>query len=172
MKAFVATVVGPDRPGLMDTLSKTIEAAGGNWLESRMTHLGGHFAGIVRVEVADETQLLQTMNNIDGLTVTLHPDRPGLVGSPQELTLELVGQDRPGIVHQITAALARHSINIEDFSSEVESAPMSGEMLFSASITVGLPPACDLEALRAELEKIAEDLMCDFKFDSRAALHA
>ncbi|MCA9795721.1 MAG: glycine cleavage system protein R, partial [Candidatus Eremiobacteraeota bacterium] len=73
MKAFVATVVGPDRPGLMDTLSKTIEAAGGNWLESRMTHLGGHFAGIVRVEVADETQLLQTMNNIEGLSVTLHP---------------------------------------------------------------------------------------------------
>ncbi|MCA9793831.1 MAG: ACT domain-containing protein, partial [Candidatus Eremiobacteraeota bacterium] len=129
-------------------------------------------AGIVRVEVADETQLLQTMNNIEGLSVTLHPDQPGHVGSPQELTLELVGQDRPGIVHQITAALARHSVNIEDFSSEVESAPMSGEMLFSATITVGLPAGCELEALRAELEKIAEDLMCDFKFDSRAALHA
>ncbi len=166
MNAFVITVVGPDRPGLVDQLSEAIEKAGGNWLESRLAHLGGHFAGIVRAE--GPAELERALEAVADLKITVHPDQPEHEPPSQDLHLELVGQDRPGIVHQITAALARHRVNIEEFSSQRKSAPMAGGMLFSAQISVGLPANCDLDGLRRELEAIAEDLMCDFNFDAQA----
>ena len=43
--SLVLTFIGHDKPGLVNTLSETISAAGGSWLESRLAHLAGEFAG-------------------------------------------------------------------------------------------------------------------------------
>jgi len=51
--SFVLTIIGPDKPGLVERLSDTVTEHGGNWLESRMAHLGGQFAGILRVSVPE-----------------------------------------------------------------------------------------------------------------------
>ena len=75
--------------------------------------------------------------------------------------LGFVGQDRPGIVRQISHALARHGVNVEELSTECASAPMSGETLFKAQARLFVPPDCDLTVLRRELEKIAADLVVD-----------
>jgi glycine cleavage system regulatory protein len=53
---------------------------------------------------------------------------------------------------------------VEEFSSELVSAPMSGETLFRASARLQLPEGCDLAALRTGLEKIAADLLVDVSF--------
>jgi glycine cleavage system regulatory protein len=45
MTSLVLTVIGPDRPGLVEALAETIASYGANWLESRMSHLEGWFAG-------------------------------------------------------------------------------------------------------------------------------
>ena len=50
-KTLVLTFIADDRPGLVDRLSETVAAAGGNWLESRMAHLAEKFAGIAMVEI-------------------------------------------------------------------------------------------------------------------------
>ncbi len=47
MADLVLTLIGPDRPGLVEAVAEPIAAHGGNWLESRMAHLAGQFAGIV-----------------------------------------------------------------------------------------------------------------------------
>lgn len=75
--------------------------------------------------------------------------------------LEIIGSDRPGIVRDITSALARAGVNVEEFSSELVSAPMSGETLFKASARLQLPERCDVAALKCDLEKIAADLLVD-----------
>ena len=49
---LVLTVIGDDRPGLVEALAETIAAHEGNWLESRMSHLAGKFAGLLRVSVS------------------------------------------------------------------------------------------------------------------------
>ena len=54
MIALVLTLIGPDRPGIVDSVSEVVAAHGGNWLESRMAHLAGKFAGVLCVEVADD----------------------------------------------------------------------------------------------------------------------
>src|SRR5207248_361112 len=164
--SLVMTVIGRDRPGLVDSLAGLVAQYGGNWLESRMSRLGGQFAGILRVQVSREQEagLVGSLTELqrDGLTVVVHSERPKFEepGGPI-VFLEIVGQDRPGIVHQISHALASHGVNVEELQSECGSAAMSGETLFKARARLHLPISCNLAALRQELEKIAADLIVD-----------
>jgi glycine cleavage system regulatory protein len=166
---LVMTVIGPDRPGLVESVASLVAGHGGNWLESRMSRLGGQFAGILRVDVpADHAVALSgelSALSTKGVTVVIHPDRVATAEPGSELRLiELIGQDRPGIVQQITAALAKHGVNVEELETECVSAAMSGETLFKARATVLIPKSANVEALKAELERIAADLIVEIVF--------
>ncbi len=165
-RALVMTIIGPDRPGLVDSVATLVAEHGGNWVESRMSRLGGQFAGILRVEVPTpkESALVAALQQLAAkqLTVIVHPDRiPPGPPHARLSRLELVGQDRPGIIRQISHALLAHGVNVEELETERSSAPMSGENLFRARARLGIPARCDLDALRKELEKIAADLIVE-----------
>ena len=167
---LVMTVIGHDRPGLVDRVASLVAEHGGNWLESRMCRLGGEFAGILRVHVPAESEgpLRSALAGLSahGLTVVLQSDRePPPVGIRKLASLEIVGQDRPGIVRQISRALAGQGINVEELSTECVSAPMSGETLFKARAKLSIPDACDVGGVRGDLEKIAGDLLVDIVFE-------
>src|SRR5712672_3083918 len=121
--SLVMTIIGRDRPGLVDSVAELVAEHGGNWLESRMSRLGGQFAGILRVELPQATEdgLVDALHTLEarGLTIVVHPDQPGLIPKPDRLSLlEIVGQDRPGIVREITHALAGYGINVEELETE------------------------------------------------------
>ncbi|MBM3881538.1 MAG: ACT domain-containing protein [Verrucomicrobia bacterium] len=169
---LVMTVLGADRPGLVELVARIVAEHGGNWLESRMCRLGGEFAGILRVHVPAEraVALEQALAGLgaQGLQALVRPDRSRTARPEQEqglATIEFVGQDRPGIVRQISGVLAQHRVNVEELATECTSAPMSGEHLFKAKATLHLPEACDVAALRAELELIAADLLVDISLE-------
>jgi glycine cleavage system regulatory protein len=160
------TVIGEDRPGLVGQLSAAITDNEGNWLESRMAHLGGQFAGILRIELPTEQEqnLVATLQSLQsrGLSVHVHKDIPSPPPPTGALgTVEVVGHDRPGIVRQLSQVLAQHHVNVEELVTNRDSAPMSGEMLFRATATVRLPESCALNELQRALEQIAADLMVD-----------
>lgn len=166
---LVMTVIGKDRPGLVESIASIVAEHGGNWLESRMCRLGGEFAGILRVHVpaGNQPAMLEALKGLQthGLRVVVQRDdvRPSsTAGKPA--AFEIVGHDRPGIVRQITHALASRGVNVEELSTECVSAPMSGETLFKAQARLRIPDSCDVAALRGELEKIAADLMVDISF--------
>ena len=164
---LVMTIIGPDRTGLVESVARAVADHGGNWLESRMCRLGGEFAGILRVEIpADQkAPLLAALQKISGLNVVVQPSQAAVAAtSGRQTKLEIVGSDRPGIVREITSALARAKVNVEEFFSEAVSAPMSGETLFKASVRLQLPEHCDVAALKKDLEKIAADLQVDVSF--------
>ena len=164
---LVMTIIGPDSTGLVESVARAVAEHGGNWLESRMCRLGGEFAGILRIEIPAEKKspLLAALQKIPGLQRRGAPDPKPAPATPGKQTkLEIVGSDRPGIVREITSALARANVNVEEFSSEIVSAPMSGETLFKASARLQLPENCDLAALKKDLEKIAADLLVDVSF--------
>ena len=166
---LVMTIISPDRTGLVESVARVVADHGGNWLESRMCRLGGEFAGILRLEIPAETKsaLLDALQKLqaNGLQILVRADQAiSAVASGKQTKLEIVGSDRPGIVREITAALARAGVNVEEFSSEVVSAPMSGEVLFKATARLQLPERCDLAALKKDLEKIAADLLVDVSF--------
>jgi glycine cleavage system regulatory protein len=166
---LVMTILGPDRTGLVESVARAVADHGGNWLESRMCRLGGEFAGILRIEIPPEKKspLLATLEDLqkNGLQIVIRDDQPvSTSASGKQTKLEIVGSDRPGIVREITSSLARANVNVEEFSSEVVSAPMSGETLFKAGARLQLPEGCNLAALKRDLEKIAADLLVDVSF--------
>jgi glycine cleavage system regulatory protein len=163
---LVLTIIGLDRPGLVQLVSSRVADHGGNWLESRMCHLGGQFAGIARVEVPAEKapDFRQAVKQLEtqGLRVSVDAGEGAvLVAGGVAAVIELVGQDRPGILRNVTSVLSVHGVNVEELSSECVSAPMGGGTLFQARVRVSVPPAVKLESVRADLEKIAADLMVD-----------
>jgi len=163
------TVIGRDRPGLVESVAQVVAAHGGNWLESRMSRLGGHFAGILRVSVpAGKQPALETaLRGLEsvGLSVVAHRDEPQAGGQGARRTcLEIVGQDRPGIIREISHALAEFGVNVEELESECCSAAMSGEAIFKAQFHVSIPAGCSVTGLRARIERIAADLIMDVNF--------
>ena len=166
---LVMTIIGPDRTGLVESVARVVADHGGNWLESRMCRLGGEFAGILRIELPVEKRqpLLNALQKLQehGLQIVVRPGEPAAATMPdRQARLEIVGHDRPGIVREITSALARANVNVEEFSSECVSAPMSGETLFKAVARLQLPDGCNDAGLKKELEKIAGDLLVDVSF--------
>ncbi len=173
--SLIATIIGPDRPGLVETLSKTITDNAGNWLQSRMSHLAGQFAGILQIEVANENSavLKEALADLerDGLSVVVVADRAARDSSPPSgqpvLQMEVVGQDQPGIVRRISAVISAHGGNVEELNTQITSAPWSGETLFEAKALVHMPGGSSLDDFRADLEAITHDLMVDLSLAQR-----
>src|ERR1700733_3665557 len=162
MASLILTVVGPDRPGLVRALSEAVAATGGSWLESRMARLAGQFAGIVLVEAPES--LLEDLRALEsqGLRIVVQGGAAAET-TGDRLTLEVVGNDRPGIVRDITAVVAAHGINIEELTTGVSSGSFSGELLFKATALLRAPDAAAVEAMRAGLEQLGNELMVDIQ---------
>ena len=169
MQSLVLTAIGDDRPGLVGALSTLISAQGGNWLESSMAQLAGKFAGILRVDVgeADAPALIAALESFEALkvTVTIAGGRASAQGTPRRLHLTLVGQDRVGIVREVSQVLTRHEVNVEELNTVTSSAPMSGETLFHARASLHGGPGLDAAALKTELEALSNDLIVDITLD-------
>jgi glycine cleavage system regulatory protein len=172
MTDLVLTLIGPDRPGLVETVAGIVAEHGGNWLESRMTHLAGKFAGILRAELPPDRvdaalKALATLES-KGLKVVAEAVTRAERPAPERtMDLELLGLDRPGIVREIAQLFAQNGVNVEELVTDRKSAPMSGEILFEARAHVHVPAGTDLAKLRASLERIANDLMVEIKLEDR-----
>jgi glycine cleavage system regulatory protein len=163
---LVLTLIGSDRPGLVEAVSETVARHGGNWLESRMARLAGKFAGVLRVAVpeANAAGLEADLSGLgaQGLRVLVEASPDAVPAGPSRLLeLELVGQDRPGIVREISQALAGRGVNVEELTTDCVSAPMSGEQLFRARARLRAPLSLAITDLTAALEAVAHDLMVD-----------
>jgi glycine cleavage system regulatory protein len=166
MASLILTVVGPDRPGLVRALSEAVAARGGSWLESRMARLAGQFAGIVLVE-APET-LPEDLRALEsqGLRIVVQSGVAGAAVAPAaepRLTIEVVGNDRPGIVRDIATVLADSGVNIEELTTGVASGSFSGETLFRATALLRAPDAAAVDAAREGLERLGNELMVDIR---------
>ncbi len=167
--SLLLTVVGTDRTGLVESLARRIAELGGNWEEARLAHLGGQFAGIVLVTIdqARADELVASLRGLvgAGLQVTAHPAGKPAPAAGTRVRIEVTGDDRPGIVREVSRVLAERGVNIEELESAVASAPMSGEALFRARATLLLPATVALADLRGALEALASELMIDLVAD-------
>ncbi|MEM6332757.1 MAG: ACT domain-containing protein [Planctomycetota bacterium] len=172
-RSLIITLLGPDRTGLVDAVAARIAAVGANWVESKLTRLAGHFAGVVRVD-ADPDAVDPLRRSLDGLTdegLTVHialadePDPATPADPATALRVVFVGHDRPGIVRDIAHALADLGVNVDDLATSVTSAPMTGEPMFTAAVLARRPPGIDPAALIDRLEALAADCDLDLAVD-------
>ena len=168
---LVLTLIGVDRPGLVKAISSVAARHGANWEASRMARLGGKFAGLLLVTL-EPTRAEALRRDLEALSD--HGLRVVVEESTQveprkawlSAKLELVGTDRVGITQQVAQTLAELGINVDELATECSSAPMSGGELFKLTATLACPPSVSLERLRAELERVENDLMVDISVDS------
>lgn len=164
MTSVALTMIGDDRTGLVSALSAVLAEHDGNWLDSRMARLAGKFAGIALVDVPDDRladfERAAAALTGDGLEVTT-----SLTATVQPqgkvVTMQLVGTDRPGIVAQVTQALASLGASIENLTTGTAETPMAGGLLFHATADVRLADGVEDSDVRAALEPIADELMID-----------
>lgn len=159
------TVLGNDRPGLVSSLADMVAGHGGSWLESRMARLAGQFAGIARIECPAETvdALIAELHTAGpaGLTVLAVREEAVEPAARRTLVVDVVGNDRPGIVRELAAAVAKAGGNIEELTTGLESAPMSGHPMFRAHGVVSIPEDTETEVLTAAIECLGGDLTVD-----------
>jgi glycine cleavage system regulatory protein len=168
--SIVLTVVADDHPGIVEDLSDALATHGGNWTESSMMTLAGKFAGILLAEVPEERadSFLRVLDSLEAggmQIVAQRSDQPAHPEGARECGIELVGQDHPGIVHEITGVLARLGINVQELETTVQSASMSGESLFIAHARILVPADVSSARLREEMEQLANELMVDIDLE-------
>ena len=163
--SLVATVIGRDRPGIVNQLSDVAQRHGANWAGSRMASLAGEFAGMVHFEVSAERAdaLARELHALEssGLQVVIAKSAEAAADARRTVRLEVVGQDRPGIVRDVSAKLAHSGVSIHELETAVESAAMSGEQLFRMSAVLALPNGVSDEDVKASLESVANEMMVD-----------
>ena len=165
MTRLVLSVVGSDRPGLTKALAAAVLKAGGNWLESHLSQLGGLYVGSVLVELApgQEAALRAAVSAVDaeGLEVRMAPAAASVEVSGETFSFSLVGQDRPGIVDQVTAVLSGLGANIESFNTRLSEEPHSGAPLFHLAASLRLPAGLSAAKVQDALEAISGEIMVD-----------
>ena len=175
------TVIGEDRPGLVQALAGVVASHEGKWERSKLANLAGTFAGVGVVEVPDDRadDLRAALDTLAGvLHVGVHAapgapgsSAPGAAGAAaateapvtQVVTLDLLGNDRPGIVKELSGVFARHGLSIDELTTDTRDAPMAGGRLFEAHIVA--TGTADTDAVRDDLERLASELMVDIDLD-------
>ena len=162
----VKLVVGffaKDEPGLDRSIADVVSQHGGSWLESRMSQLAGRFAGIVVVATSDDklAELKTALLNFEGISSVVEDAGEFELKNSRMLDLNIVGPDRPGIVHEVTLALEHHVANVVEMETHVSAAPMSGELTFSADATIEVPFEMDWQTLAEKLDALAPKLGVD-----------
>ncbi len=166
---LVMTVLGPDRPGIVEAVADLVRLHNGNWKESRLAHIQDQFAGIIELSVDENSKqafldALPSLYDSHRLQCQVSEGAGG-EASGRLVTLECIGQDRPGIVFAISDLLHEANANVESMDTRYQNAPMSGEQLFCATFKVHLPENVDLNALEEQLSRISQELMLDVQFE-------
>jgi methionyl-tRNA formyltransferase len=171
--SLVVTVTGPDRPGIVHALSDCAQRHGANWGTCRMARIAGEFAGTVHFELAREAvpALAAALRGLEasGLQVVIVDSR-GAGVAPAGLRgfeLELVGDDRLGIVSQLTRILAERGISIESLQTQTLRTVPTAPPSFKVNAHLLLPATLDVEALRGELGALAQAMMLDIALGER-----
>lgn len=164
-QTYMISLMTADRPGVVEKIADAITRYKGNWLESRLVRLGGQFAGVISLQVAteDAADLVTALEAFNGseMQLTVTPLQVSAQENTQLVHFNVVANDRPGIVQELSSVFSAAGANLEELATDLGSTPWSGEALFEADALVALPEGVTVEALIEQLEALADDLMVE-----------
>ena len=164
--SLVLTAIGPDQPGIVEAIADAGRSSGANWAESRMANLAGQFAGMVHFEVAEAraAALEDALRALEsrGLRIAIaRGERTAPRRAARLVHVDLVGHDRPGIVHELSESLASRGVSIEELHTQVTSAAMAGGYLFKVRARLAVPASLSDADLKSALESLANEMMVE-----------
>jgi methionyl-tRNA formyltransferase len=170
--SLVVTVIGPDRPGIVSLLSAKAQGFGANWAGSRMASLAGHFAGMVHFEVPPENAdaLAAALKALESSDLRILIEKSGGAAVPEgrrAVKIEVVGHDRPGIVRDMSGALAQRGVSIVELHTEIVSGAMTAEHLFKVKANLLVPKNVTNDEVRRAMEALANEMMVDLELGEK-----
>jgi glycine cleavage system transcriptional repressor len=167
---LVLTLTGPDRIGIVESVTGLLVARGGNVEISRMARLGGEFAMLMLVSLPSD-QVAGVESDLESLAArgykvtttqvrqTHAEAHPGWI----PYHIEVHGADHEGIIQEVARYLSHRGINIESMDSETTPAPISGVPLFTMAAEVAVPPELAGQGWEAGLEELSRHLNLEIR---------
>ncbi len=171
--SLVVTVMGPDRPGIVRLLSDRAQRFGVNWTASRLSRLAGEFAGMVHFEAPRENAdaFAESLRGLEasGLKLVIaKSDSAQVATGLHGVELELVGDDRVGIVSNLTRILAEAGVSIEHIHTEIVGTTPNAPRTFKVAAHLLVPNTLNSDELRRRVEAVATEMMVDIALGDRA----
>ena len=172
MKEFrILSLVGKDRPGIVDDVSAFLYDRGANIEDSRMACMGGCFS-VMTLFSCEPIHLQSSDSDLNqlrelGFQAFLHEARdPTTTPTRNEspFKIEVTAMDHPGIVRKLVHLLRSYDVNIVSLSTEVLRAPHFGTPLFDLELEAAMPSKEPMAELKQDLAELAEDLDLDLAF--------
>jgi len=172
----IITAYGPDRPGLVSSLAKTVLDAGGNVENTRMARLGDDCNVMMLVSFADSSPVerrafARVAEEIPGLTVKVRPTASGVKRDArgEELMPDtsrwrrvfLHGTDFKGSLHAVTSYLGAERINIETLNTDSQRAPFGDDDLFTMEAVIEIGPDVSLAKFKKTMDRLKRKLGVD-----------
>jgi glycine cleavage system transcriptional repressor len=167
---LVITALGPDRVGLVETMTQFLMREGCNIEDSKMAAFCGEFAIILLVS-GEGGALDRVRDSLGPLAadtgLSFHTKTPAL---RETVTAALPGRllasclDHPGVVYQLSSVLSRLGVNIESLETKTQESAMSGTPMFQLDARVSVPSRVSLHDLRRELDEIGKRENIDVEF--------
>lgn len=164
---LVLTVMGANRPGLLDSISRLIKDSGGNIIDGRVTQLGQEFVAMLLVAGTWDT--IAKLESASGraaaeLQVLIQTKRTSERSSSSDsmpYAVEVVAVDRPGIVYDIASFFYRRNIAVEEVYSNTYKAAHTGTPMCSLHINISVPTDTSIAGLRGEFLDFCDQLNLD-----------
>ena len=166
MKHIIIKGIGPDRPGIVSSISGFVTSIGGNIEESRMIRLGSEFSIIMMVAIQEDMlgTLKDSLDGIDGIKFYITETKKiHTLASPTHI-LNLTGGDTEGIVHKMTDVLMSMGVNIIEVNTDTENAPVTGTIVFKMAVRLDIG-SCDENKLSIELARLESKLGLSIALD-------
>jgi glycine cleavage system regulatory protein len=163
MIELVLTIIGRDRAGVVASLADVVRFHDGNWKRSEMAEISGTFAGVVVVEVGDD-RVDELLTNLlvlrdQGLHVTAHVvEEPSVAPDADEVRVRLTGDDRPGVIHEISTAISEHGISISRLGTVTDLPGEGAARRFEITAQLTVPVEADLDAVLDAIGDVATGL--------------
>jgi glycine cleavage system transcriptional repressor len=173
---FAVSAVGRDRPGIVAAITEALLDLEGNVEDSRMTILRGQFAVMLIVSLPDaegrselESRLapVRTDRGLDALTVSPVGESASARVAPDHV-ITVYGADHPGIVHSVSAALARQSVNITDLQTKLAGSGASPLYVMMLEVELGETDPASVERALADVGERADVEIAIRELDSEA----
>jgi len=164
---LVISAVGEDQPGIVNALSEKVLESGCNFVDSRMTVLGGEFAILMMVSGSWNTiaKLESTLPALEKqLQLTIISKQTEIRDQSAKkipYMIEVVSMDHPGIVNNIADFFSSRNINIEDLSTGSYSAAHTGTAMFTMHMVISIPADLHLGNLREQFTEFCDNLNLD-----------
>ena len=163
MIALVLTIIGRDRAGVVASLADVVRFHEGHWKRSELAEIAGTFAGVVVVEVGDD-RVDELLTNLlilrdQGVHVTAQQvEGPASAPDAQAVRLRLTGEDRPGVIHELSTAISDAGISISRLGTVTDLPGEGDDRQFEITAQLSVPVQVDLDAALDSILRVAVDL--------------